>query len=548
MKYLRSLTAIACLLLTFPVNPDQSFQTFVQKLHCATNAQTAAAYIKDIRNTALHPPGLPVTHSGPGSSFVTAASLDQTLSILYESSLKYPENHELIEQTIIQWNFCPVIDSGIFFDHTVIDKEVIRIPSAGSATNWQGFKSFGLLPQTSEKSLFKYTTHYKASVINTLADQNFLQTYIKHCLPHPDNGKLYRSNKKNFISRIQNRPTLPDAAIKTDWITECTAAPDKAIPTSPKVIEAPSPSITKDFNVKPDLPPLAAAQPVTQAETNSSVPAPTVIAEPETLAEDDPEVAESTPASVVVAVPKNSPAITDEGAAVPFEQSDTSTTTEILPAAVVITGPSNGNTVATTNINNSKGISGSVSLENRSFELSNTSLKLAVAYKPLQDSYWFVRSALNVSQQSKPLTYSWGIGYDDWHPGTWALQLNHWGPLAFGDGLDLDNAVAEISYKLKSNWLKDKNLSGSVALSKPLTDKPVLSLGWSWNPYSHWFVRSTVIKPLDSSDINWSYGFGFTRYNKSSWSVEYNNWGVNDLPELNFVDNGQLSVIYRWAY
>ena len=546
MKYRhkRSLAALVCLLLISPAGSDQTLQTLVQNLHCANDQQSAASHIKDIRGIALSPPGLPYTFTDSHTRLITAAHLDKTLSVLYESAVKYPENHQLIEQALIQWNFCSVIDNGRFYDHYIIDNTVSRKPSSDSATSWEGFETFGLIPNSTRKSLFSFSTPYTNSVMRSLADKKLLQTYINHCLPHPDDARLHRSFGRNFISRVQQRPALATTTDDDNWITECSAEPTPAT-VVPEIQPAPlvsapvvTPEPTSEPDTVPEPPALAAAKaPVIIEPVQSTKVTPTsevvVIPRLETLP---------------VSKPQPKPVVPDEGVVVSIKKPDTVQAVDTLPSAVVITTPANGSSVATINITNSKGFSGSVSLENRSFELSNTSLKLAVAYKPFQDSYWFVRSTLNVSQQSDPFSYSWGIGYDDWHPGTWALQLNHWGPLQFGDGLDFDNAIAEVSYKLKSDWMKDHNLSAAVALSKPISDDPVLSFGWSWNPYSHWFVRSTLIKPLDSSELNWSYGFGFTRYNPSSWSVEYNNWGVNSFPQTNFVDNGQLSLIYRWAF
>jgi len=54
---------------------------------------------------------------------------------------------------------------------------------------------------------------------------------------------------------------------------------------------------------------------------------------------------------------------------------------------------------------------------------------------------------------SGQLTYSWGIGYDDWHPGTVSVQLNNWGPIKPGEGLALDKAVTNIGYKFKADFL-----------------------------------------------------------------------------------------------
>ena len=104
------------------------------------------------------------------------------------------------------------------------------------------------------------------------------------------------------------------------------------------------------------------------------------------------------------------------------------------------------------------------------------------------------------------------------------------------------------SYKIKSRWLALNNLSSSVSISKPLSDRLTFNWGFAWNPYSHWFLRSTLSKTAATSGIKWSYGFGFARYSKSTFSFEYNNWGPNQFPENNFKQNGLISLTYRWSF
>ncbi|MCH9673955.1 MAG: hypothetical protein K0U93_21135 [Gammaproteobacteria bacterium] len=194
------------------------------------------------------------------------------------------------------------------------------------------------------------------------------------------------------------------------------------------------------------------------------------------------------------------------------------------------------------------GFSGAFTLSNAGLDGQGFGFTTSVSYKPIRDSYWFVRSALKLSQGDKPFTYSWGIGYDDWHPGTWAFQLNHWGPLEPGDGLDLRNAVASITHKLKWDFLSEHRLSSSITLSKKLSGAPALTWGASWNPVSKWFVRAAVTKPINGDEMSWSYGFGYANYAASSWSLEYNNWGYNRAFEPNFKDNANVSLTYRWRF
>jgi len=195
------------------------------------------------------------------------------------------------------------------------------------------------------------------------------------------------------------------------------------------------------------------------------------------------------------------------------------------------------------------GISGSLSVSNRSIHRDGFSITAGASYKPIKDSYWFLRSSWNYRLNDEKFRYTWGIGYDDWHPGTFAFQLNHWGPLQPGDGFDVDNAIASATYKFKKNKFMEKNrLSSSITLSQKISGDPVLSWSNSWSPVGKWFVRSTINKPLKDGDASWSYGFGRTNYAPFTYSFEYNNWGYNKAFKDNFNKNGILSLTYRWQY
>ncbi len=195
------------------------------------------------------------------------------------------------------------------------------------------------------------------------------------------------------------------------------------------------------------------------------------------------------------------------------------------------------------------GFSGSLTLNNKSFDGDGFSITAAASYKPIKDSYWFVRSSWNYRFNDEEFRYTWGIGYDDWHPGTFAFQLNHWGPLLPGDYLDIDNAIASATYKFNKNeFMKKHKVSSSVTLSQKISGDPVFSWSNSWSPAKKWFIRSTISQPIKGGDPSWSYGFGYTDYAPFTFSFEYNNWGYNKAFEDNFKENGALSLTYRWRF
>lgn len=195
------------------------------------------------------------------------------------------------------------------------------------------------------------------------------------------------------------------------------------------------------------------------------------------------------------------------------------------------------------------GFSGFMTLGNRQFESGGFNVTTGVSYKPIKDSYWFVRSSVNYRFEDEKIRYTWGIGYDDWHPGTVAFQLNHWGPLLPGDNLDTENAIASLSYKFNKNeFMKNHRFSSSITFSQKISGDPTFSWSNSWNPKGKWFVRSTITQPIKGGATSWSYGFGYANYSPFTFSFEYNNWGYNKTLDYNFKDNGLVSLTYRWRY
>lgn len=538
LLWLLSGTLVPATLVPAPQTGASLLHKNIEHIHCATDGVEARHALRDLQQRRLISPGLP-NEAGQGQSpQLRATTLDKILLVLATNANKFPENKPLVEETVVQWNFCSVIDNGTLYDHQVLNGKTSKYPSAlANSHSWNGFRKFGLLGNSADNDTFNFSSAYTSSAIRALADNKHQQRYIDHCLPHPDDKHLYRDFGKNIISRIIPFWNNPSPLKELEWTLECPIE-HLILTDNLKPVEQSLASQTTDNQFEKEAapiisPPLAAAvatvatveeHPVTASESVSSDETP--------LAK--PKMQSSTSTSTTLSIPR----------------ADTDLFTKPVPR--VTTSPWSGDAVVSSDGKLLKGLSGSISVNNRAFLSRNTSLDFSLTYRPIRDSYWFIRSGLNISQESKPLTYSWGIGYDDWHPGTWGIQLNHWGPLEPGDGLDINNAIAEVSYKFKSPWLDKFNLSSSVSLTTPffsgrrLTDA-ALNMGWSWNPRAHWFIRSTLSQPIGGDDLRWSYGFGYTRYSNKSLSLEYNNWGVNEFPEFNFKENASISLIYRWA-
>jgi hypothetical protein len=191
-------------------------------------------------------------------------------------------------------------------------------------------------------------------------------------------------------------------------------------------------------------------------------------------------------------------------------------------------------------------LNGSFALSNRSLEDNNWSLTTNFSYKPLVNDFYFLRSGFTVTEGDEPVSYYWGIGYNDWHPGTWAFELNNWGPLKPGDGLSIENAIASISYKFDSTLLRRYKLNASATISGGKTSSPAFTFAGSWSPKPNWFIRHLITQPLEGGDTTWAYGFGYNDWRSQTWSLEYNNWGPNTLSAPNFRENALITLSWKW--
>ena len=191
-------------------------------------------------------------------------------------------------------------------------------------------------------------------------------------------------------------------------------------------------------------------------------------------------------------------------------------------------------------------MSGSFALSNRRFEPDDWSFTANISYKPIVDNYYFARTGFTWVDGEEPLSYYWGVGYNDWHPGTWAFELNNWGPLTPGDGLEIEKAIASISYKFDSPLLKKYNISTSATLSGGKHSNSALTFASSWTPKPNWFFRNLITQSLEGGPATWAYGFGYNNWRAQTWSLEYNNWGPNTLSSPNFRDNALVTLSWKW--
>ncbi len=170
--------------------------------------------------------------------------------------------------------------------------------------------------------------------------------------------------------------------------------------------------------------------------------------------------------------------------------------------------------------------------------------KLSASWTPKTN--WFMRGAAKYTGD-EGFTYSWGMGYSDWRPGTTSVQLNNWGPVKSGEGLDIDDAVFSISHKVDSKLLSDNKLSMSLGLSIPINGDAAFNATFQWNPIKNWYFRTTASQKLKGGPTKWSYGFGHFDWRPGTWRVEYSNYEENRYPFDNF-RKGAVTINRAWEF
>ena len=187
----------------------------------------------------------------------------------------------------------------------------------------------------------------------------------------------------------------------------------------------------------------------------------------------------------------------------------------------------------------------------QSLKNSATSIGGSINRKLIKDSYWFARVGWNytLEESDDPFTYSWGIGYSDWHPGTFSAQLNNWGPIKPEEGLALEKAVANFGYSVKSEFLKKNKLSLSGSINVPVKGNSSIVGNLRWSPKKNWFVNVSASQPLEGDGTpKWTYGFGYSDWRPNKINLQYSNYGPNEIPYHNYEENGTWTLSYNWKF
>lgn len=192
-------------------------------------------------------------------------------------------------------------------------------------------------------------------------------------------------------------------------------------------------------------------------------------------------------------------------------------------------------------------VGGSVYLEQK---LSGpASLGTRLSFSPWSSLFARVGVAQQINGSSDGPSYSWGIGYDDWRPGTFSAQINDWGPRPFTEAPQIRTAALDVGYKLPLPKLVQDFVASGVTVNIPFNGDPGLVTTLTLKPYGGWFVLGGVrFAPFIEDHFSWFYGFGLANSSPASVSLAYWNWGPNKAFTPNFVKNGAVTMSVSWAY
>lgn len=162
---------------------------------------------------------------------------------------------------------------------------------------------------------------------------------------------------------------------------------------------------------------------------------------------------------------------------------------------------------------------------------------------------WPLARDLSLDASAKP-TWSLGIGYDDWHPGTWSFQINQWGPSVPADGWKIaSTATAELAYKVKLGDSLGARLGLKLAASSKLTWSPTIGAAVSVKLPHAWFASVGAATSLTTADRpTWTYVLGRSTWRARSLSIILANFGPNRIPEANFVAHSAITASWGWAW
>jgi hypothetical protein len=487
-----------------------------QKLHCASSEILAGALLNEIEQAKLANFGLPLDESnGKDSGILYIASLDILLRALDEAATNYPSLRARVEKILLNWNFCALREEQLFLDMNLVDGELSRkAPSNIYPANQKGLYQWGFLSPD--------PAQFNAPLIDK---ELWSKLHTQQCFPSLVSGEMPDEEAVRTLSGSLRLATLPpnnpDDKYPFQWRPTC----EVELGELDGYNQGYDAGVASGFGKK-----------------NSELAVNGMLKDIDKSQRDSIVSKAWSKEAYEAGMSKKREAGFKKGREVGLNAREMLAQSQVIPSSgsnpvITVTPKAGGH-----------GLGGSY-YHTWSMKDWTPSVGGSVSWSPSQ--YWFVRGAANLKYSVNPdlFTYSWGVGYDDWHPGTFGIQLNNWGPIHWGDGFDIEKAIGAITYKFDSKFLQSKNIGSSAALSIPVNNgNPALQTSFRWSPIPSWYLYSGFNFPLDGKMPTWNYGFGRQDYRPFTFTFQYNNYGPNTILKDNFNKNGTLTIGGSWAF
>jgi hypothetical protein len=496
-------------------NERPALLEFARKLQWAPGTEEAQQALQAIQDEPLADFGLPAEWPhDPAKTELHLATLDIVLFELYRAAQRFPKLQPQVEETVLAWNFCPIRDRQTFWDIEMREKEfLLRTPAEPLPAGRQGLGVWGFLSPDPPRRLVPALLSEVG--LDHHGYQSFLhRIYRQQCFPHPDTGLLFDEEADPSRFGPLHGAGRPDdarpRAYAYVWSSQCEPSPREE---TPKSVKPPTET--------PVPPPEPATQPLVPVSPPKPKPSGERAAEPVAAPEPKPSAKPVPPKLRVAMMPAQPPSGATNYVPTPRPPPDSL--------------GFGGNFFHSWPIAGEPAIGASISWR----------------YK----ERWFIRAGVSHKYllAHDAFSYSWGVGYDDWHPGTFTFQINNWGPILPSETFtgNLEGATANIAYKIDAEILKEHRMGASIGFDMPFNpdSNPGINGTWQWEVIPTWFVRVGLRQGLGKEGrLTWTYGFGRSDWHPFTWSLTYDNWGPNQAFQPNFTETGNVALSWSWAF
>ncbi|NOT85159.1 MAG: DUF3131 domain-containing protein [Methylococcaceae bacterium] len=560
---------------------QSSLLEMAQDLHCTQSEQQATKLIARLAKESIMPFGLPDENlSDQSNTELYAATIDILLQVLYDTIQRYPKLQESVEKTVLHWNFCEMVNEGDLADLTATQKAaVIQKKAIGPfPAKQRGFSIWGFINRDAGK---RYVPEiYKSLSPFPNAYQDFIYRLTqKQCFPHPELEQDISHQPYSGAYRMPRTKLVVGKKYPYTWDEQCPEkSPSKIeqskIPKEQPVvngISTPANKLVAKFVAKPavqsnvkhpvkaEIAVIKNVTPPAHDRQNHFVPEAS-IALPDINSSQKLTPIPTPPLKQKLALKAKSaePKVIDiqdkykDTLALVFKEYKQPTEKDV--SVILPTIPSDSANVGL-NLPVPQPPADGLGLAGNLYHTAKLTGEMTfganVSWKPFS----YIKINCGVSYGYLPASgsfkYACSAGYDDWHPGSFAMQL----PLFDNNGLAFKKIAPSLGYKFDADFLKEYNLSGSASVSVPLSGSPSVATSWQWSPAEHWFIRAGLQRSFGSQGSwSWSYGFGYSDFRPFKLSLTYDNVGPNPIfdgkPDdgVNFKENGVVSLSWGWAF